>query len=220
MRSRTSRMPEHGPRAVSAGIDTLAARNGRPTGWHRRPRACAPAGHGSGPHRQRRSRTFPARFSSGSACGRRDEDGGRRHPHRPGALQIRDGVAPLRAAGRGWRQKIGRSPWQRLTARQPTPYAGRSSHIGELLHARHRHPAGPRLRNRRSVSKAELPCSAINHAGRSSHIGDQSGMRGKSCAASFWATCVEGSMRPAAVASIGSHWPSNSRANSSSDSRR
>ena len=64
--------------------------------------------------------------------------------------------------------------------------------------------------------------SSLMHrqAGRSSHIGHQSGTRGKSCAASFCATCVEDSSRPAAAASCGSHWPSSSRVSSSADSRR
>ena len=84
----------------------------------------------------------------------------------------------------------------------------------------------PTEQDQRESRPASLPIGETVHAvraiyaGRSSHIGHQSGVRGKSCAASFWATWVEASSRPAAAASCGSHWPSKRRASSSAESRR
>ena len=70
---------------------------------------------------------------------------------------------------------------------------------------------------RRHATDAADP---TGHAGRSSHIGHQRGTRGKSWPASRCAIWVEGSMRPAATASAGSHWPRSSRASSASESLR
>jgi len=88
----------------------------------------------------------------------------------------------------------------------------RSQHrVSEGQDARSERPATghwqPRAA-RREETQVENLCYGgrpMTQAGRSSHIGHQSGVRGKSCPASFWAICVEGSMRPAATASTGSH---------------
>ena len=103
----------------------------------------------------------------------------------------------------------------------------RSQHrVSEGQDARSERPATghwqPRAA-RREETQVENLCyegRPPTHAGRSSHIGHQSGVRGKSWAASFCAICVEGSIRPAATASAGSHCPNSSRASSSSESRR
>lgn len=61
---------------------------------------------------------------------------------------------------------------------------------------------------------------ARSYAVRSSQIGYHSGVRGNRSDASFCAMCVDAANRPAAAASAGSHCPSSSRTNSSSESRR